>query len=329
VDGDGRIGLRSSLIRSNQFRISPFLAYTAATARSNDDHLSAGIDAAFYDLPLDNWQLLARYEHALLSTLANDPGHQARFTLRRVLQYTSSLIYPNASYIDLYTRFGDNFFPDEDTTVSPDPRVQNFDSVRAFGVQFHLDTQMPYWDPDRGFRLDAGYEHGFQIFGDGDSYDRVNGQVGMVQRLSSAPGWLSETKLAGRLAGGYGWDNNGQHFRFGGPGRFRGVQADGVEGNAFWLSTLEWRFPLSGEIDYQVIDNTAALHSIDGALFYDVGRSYLFDRPQGDIDHAVGGGLYFEIPLLSFVENLTVRTEYGYSLVNHTSAVWFGLYRAF
>jgi outer membrane protein assembly factor BamA len=188
---------------------------------------------------------------------------------------------------------------------------------------------MPYWDPDRGFRLDAGYEHGFQIFGDGDSYDRVNGQVGMVQRLSSAPGWLSETKLAGRLAGGYGWDNNGQHFRFGGPGRFRGVQADGVEGNAFWLSTLEWRFPLSGEIDYQVIDNTAALHSIDGALFYDVGRSYLFDRPQGDIDHAVGGGLYFEIPLLSFVENLTVRTEYGYSLVNHTSAVWFGLYRAF
>ena len=329
IDGEGRIGLRSSVIRSNHFRVSPFLAYTAATARSNDDHISAGVDAIFFNLPADNWQFLARYEHALLSTLANDPGHQARFAFRKVLQYTSSLIYPNASYIDFYTRFGDNFFPDEDTTVSPDPRVENFDSVRAFGVQFHLDSQLPYWDPDRGFRFDAGYEHGFNAFGDGDSYNRINGQAAVVRRLSSAPGWLSETKLAGRIAGGYGWDKNGQHFRFGGPGRFRGLDASRLEGNAFWLTTLEWRFPLSGEIDYQVIDNTAALHSIDGALFYDAGRSYLFDAPQADIDHAIGGGLYFQIPLLSFVENLTVRTEYGYSLVNNTSAVWFGLYRAF
>ena len=131
------------------------------------------------------------------------------------------------------------------------------------------------------------------------------------------------------MAGGYGWDNNGQHFRFGGPGRFRGVQASDVEGNAFWLTSVEWRVPLSGELNWEVADNTASLQSIDGSLFYDVGRSYLFDQLQGDIDHAVGAGLYFEIPILSFVENLTIRTEYGYSMVNQTSAFWFGLYRAF
>ena len=39
----------------------------------------------------------------------------------------------------------------------------------------------------------------------------------------------------------------------------------------------------------------------------------LFHQP----DHAVGLGLYWQIPLLSFVENLTVRTEYGYSLTNN------------
>lgn len=329
VDGDGRLGLRASLISSNRYRISPFLAYTAATASRNDDHISAGIDAAFFNWPSSNWQFLARYEYALLSTLASDPGHQARFAFRRVLNYSTSMIYPNLSYIDIYTRIGDNFFPNEDNTINADPRVEQYDNIRAFGVDFHADSQMPYWNPDRGVRFDSNYEHGFHAFGDGASYDRVSAQVGAVQRLSSAPGWLSETKVAGRLAGGYGWSDNGEHFRFGGPGRFRGRRAPETEGNAFWLSSLEWRYPIGGELDYEVLDNTAAINRVDGSVFYDVGRSYLMDEAQGKTDHAVGVGFYFQIPLLSFVENLTVRTEYGYSLTNSTGAFWFGLYRAF
>lgn len=329
IDGEGRIGLRATMLSGNRYRISPFLAYTAATAARNADYISAGIDAAILNWPSPNWELRGRYEHALLSTVANDPGHQARIALRRVLTYTTSVIYPNLSYVDLYTRFGDNFFPDTDETNNVDPRVEQYNNVRAFGVDFHADTQMPYWDPNRGMRFDANYEHGFHAFGGGATYDRVNGQLGVVQRLSQAPGWLRHTKLAGRVSGGYGWSDNGEHFRFGGPGRFRGRDATSTEGNAFWLTTMEWRFPVGGEIDYQVLDNTAALNRIDGSVFYDVGRSYLMGDAQGKTDHAVGVGLYFQIPLLSFVENLTVRTEYGYSVTNSTGAFWFGLYRAF
>lgn len=329
IDAEGRIGLRASVIAANRYRISPFLAYTAATATRNTDFISAGVDAVFFNVPNSNWQLLARYEHALLSTVANDPGHQARIALRRILNYTTSLIYPNLSYIDFYTRFGDNFFPDEQNAPSADPRILQYDDVRAFGVDFHADSQMPYWDPNRGVRFDANYEHGFHVLGGGETYDRVSGQVSVVQCLSNAPGWLSQTKLAGRVAGGYGWSERGEHFRFGGPGRFRGREATRTEGNAFWLTSLEWRFPVIGELDYQVLDNTAALHSVDGSLFYDVGRSYLMNDAQGQTDHAVGMGLYWQIPLLSFVENLTVRTEYGYSLTNSTGVFWFGLYRAF
>ncbi len=329
IDGDGRTGLRGAFISSDRYRISPFIAYTAATASRNTDYLSAGIDAIVYNMPSANWQLLGRYEYALLSTVANDPGHQARIAVRRVLNYSTSMIYPNLSYIDLYTRFGDNFFPDEDNTISANPNIEQYDNVRAFGVDFHADSQMPYWDPDRGFRVDANFEQGVRAFSGGADYGRVSGQMGVVQRLCCADGWLAETKLAARLAGGYGWSDNGEHFRFGGPGRFRGRSATQTEGNAFWLSSLEWRFPVAGDIDYEVLDNTAALNSVDGAVFYDVGRSYLMDRPQGQVDHAIGAGLYFQIPLLSFVENLTVRTEYGYSVTNETGAFWFGLYRAF
>ena len=329
LDSDGRFGLRGALMSTNRYRISPFIAYTAATAARNDDHLSAGVDAQFFNSPSSNWQLLARYEYALLSTLANDPGHQARIAMRRILNYSTSLIYPALSYVDVYTRFGDNFFPDEDNSISMDPTIEQFDNVRAFGIDYHADSQMPYWDPDRGVRFDANYEHGFRAFGGGASYNRISGQLGTVQRLSALPGWLSETKAAGRIAGGYGNSNHGEHFRFGGPGRFRGRDATATEGNAFWLSSLEWRFPIGGEIDYQLLDNTAGLHSVDGAIFYDVGRSYIHDEAQGKTDHAIGAGLYFQIPLLSFVENLTIRTEYGYSVTNSTGAFWFGLYRAF
>ena len=281
-----------------------------------------------FNFPSPNWQLRATYEAALLSTVANDPGQQAKFALRRVLSYTTSVIYPDLSYIDFYTRFGDNFFPDNDGNV-PAPGVQSYGDVRAFGIDYHLDTQMPYWDPDRGLRVDANYEHGFHANGGNATYNRVSGQLGVVQRLSDMPGWLSETKLAARLSGGYGWSENGEHFRFGGPGRFRGRNALATEGNAFWLSSLEWRFPMSGDIDFEVLDNTAAFSRLDGALFYDVGRSYLMNSPQGQTDHAIGAGVYWQIPLLSFVDNLTIRTEYGYSMTNDTGVFWFGLYRAF
>ncbi|MEZ6122747.1 MAG: M1 family aminopeptidase [Planctomycetaceae bacterium] len=329
VDPDGRLGLRASLIDADDYRISPFIAYTAATATRNDDHLSAGVDGIIYNVPNANWQLMGRYEYALLSTLANDPGHQARFALRRVINYTTSLMYPHLSYVDLYTRIGDNFFPDQDDAQNPDPAIQRYGDVRAIGIDVHADSQMPYWNPDRGVRFDGNVEHGFQVLGSDADYSRLSGQVGVVQRLSNAPAWLSETKLAGRVSGGYGWDDNGEHFRFGGPGRFRGRAAADVKGNAFWLTSLEWRFPLTGELDYKVLDNTAALHSVDGAIFYDLGRSYLQNEAQGKADHAIGLGLYFRIPLLSFVENVTIRTEYGYSLTNSTGALWMGLYRAF
>ena len=54
IDGDGRFGLRGAFISSDRYRISPFIAYTAATASRNTDYLSAGIDAIVYNMPSAN-----------------------------------------------------------------------------------------------------------------------------------------------------------------------------------------------------------------------------------------------------------------------------------
>ena len=93
-----------------------------------------------------------------------------------------------------------------------------------------------------------------------------------------------------------------------------------MEGYVFWPGSLQWWLPLIGELDHEIVDNTAALDSVDGSLFYDVGHLYLFGRPQGATDHAIGAGLYFESSVLSFVERRTICTEYGYSMLNQTSA---------
>ncbi len=326
VDEEARVGFFASLIEANNYRVTPFVAYSAD---SNRDHLAAGVEAIFFNLPAPNWNLGARYEYSLLTTLSNTPGSQAKIFARKILAYTTSLIYDNLSYVEFYSRFGDNFFPDQDRSPTMTPGATDYADVRAFGVRFHADSRMPYWNPDSGYLFDATYEHGFSAFGSGTTYNRVDAQLSGVKRLPDDLGWLSETRVAGRLGGGYGWDDSGEHFRFGGPGRFRGIHANSVEGNAFWIGSLEWRYPLTGELDAEVFDNLAALRSVWGSVFYDVGESYIFNRSQGGVDQAVGTGLYFDLPLLSFVEALTVRVEYGRSVVNDTDAFWFGLYRAF
>jgi len=325
-DNEGRIGLRGSLIASNQFRISPFIAYTTET---NHENLSAGIDSVFYNVPWPNWQLGLRYEHSLFTNIANTPGDQAKLYVRKILAYTTSLIRPDLSYFDFYARVGDNFFPDADTSMPAGFGIEDYRNIRAVGATFHADTRMPYWNPRSGFLFDTNFEHGFVAFGDGRTYDRVDGQFSVVQGLPEGHGYFSETRIAARAAGGYGWSDNGEHFRFGGPGRFRGRHSDETEGNAFWLSSLEWRFPITGELDLEVVDNLAALRSISASVFYDVGESFLFDKSQGGVDQAIGGGLYFDLPLLSFVETLTFRIEYARSLRRDTGVFWFGLYHAF
>ena len=280
IDMESRIGFRATVLGDNNFRVSPFLAYSFETG---NEHLSAGIDSAIYNLPAPNWQLGARYEYALLTNQQNDPGTQTQIYLRKVLAYTTSMIYPNLSYFDFYFRAGDHFFPDQDTVnpASNGRPVENYHDVRAFGVKFHADSRLPYWNPHSGYLIDAEYEHGLRAFGDGETYDRIQAQASMVKKLPDDWGWLSETRLAGRIGAGYGSSNNGEHFRFGGPNRFRGLHSNQVKGNAFWISSLEWRFPLLSHIDLELADNFATIKSVSGSLFYDVGESFLFDESMG------------------------------------------------
>lgn len=327
IDWLGRLTFRGSLMQPNYYRISPFIAYPYT---EDDGTLSAGVDGEIMNRPVSNLSLGFSYNRTLATDLYDLPLNQGDIFLRKTFLYTSSFFYPNLAYADVYYRFGDNFWPDADYRNQQEPGVIVYRDIQAFGTRFHLDTRMPYWAPDRGFTIDGLVEGGTNNFGGYSTFIRGMGQVAGVHKLPDGLGYLSETRLAARVRGGIGNPDNGKHFHFGGPTGFRGQRSEDTEGSAFWLASCDYRVPFWEEANHHrsVCDNVVRLKSLYGSVLYDVGDMYLKGDSEG-LDHAIGGGLYFDFMLLSFLDRITLRTEYAKSMRYGTQMVWFGMYYAY
>lgn len=325
VDLEGRAAIRGSWMLPNRYRISPYIAYPITP---NDSVLVAGVDGELMNFPAPNLALGGKYERTLATDLFYLPDNQGEVYLRWNQIYTTSLFMPNIMYTDIYFRFGDNFFPDENFRPPDNPAAEYYRDIRAAGIRYHLDTRMPYWNPEKGFSIDAAVENGFHFAGAGESFIRGFGQVAGVHKLPEGLGYFSETRIATRLRGGVGSPDNGEHFHFGGPTSFRGQRSEDTEGAAFWLTGADWRFPLWEEIDQGFVDQVLNWRTLYGAILYDVGESYILGHSQG-LDHALGVGLYFDMSLFSFVERITLRTEYAQSLRYGSNILWFGAYYAY
>jgi hypothetical protein len=323
IDIDGRLGIRGALLQGTRYRVSPFLAY-----QQRRGTVSLGLDSEFFNALAPNVSVGARYERTLSTSIDDLPEDQGRVFVRWYQAYTSSMIYPHLAYLEGYFRFGDNFFPVFENIRRPtQPGVLDFRDIHALGVNYHVDTRFPYWNPEKGLAWDTLGELGIRV-GGSDEYQRIFSQLSAVRRLPDELGPLSELRLAGRIAGGYGSPDNGLHFRFGGPLGFRGQRSEDTKGNAYWLASTELRFPLLARIEQPIADNIMTWKSLHAAVFYDVGEVWIVRQSYG-IDHAIGIGIYFDLGVLSFVERFGVRLELGHSLTRNTDVLWFGLHRAF
>jgi len=322
IDLEGRFGVRGSLMQGQRYRVSPFVAYEQRRGM-----LTAGVDAELFNALAPNISIGARYEHTLSSDLYNAPDDQGKLFARWYQSYTSSFIYDHLAYLESYFRFGDNFFPAREGIREPAPGLLDYREIRAAGLSWHADTRFPYWNPEKGYAIDLNGEFGFRWMG-GDPYQRASGQVSAVHRLPDWTGPLSDLRVAGRLAGGYGSPDNGLHFRFGGPLGFRGQRSEDERGNAFWLASTELRFPLATRIEKPIADNLLTWKSLYGSVFYDVGDMWSNGGAFG-VDHTIGTGLYFDLGALSFAERFGVRLELGHSINQGTNVLWVGLFRAF
>jgi hemolysin activation/secretion protein len=193
------------------------------------------------------------------------------------------------------------------------------------GAHYRIDYLTPYWDPEGGFRLDVTAAGGVPAFGDNEDFTRVSGQFSFVKGLPEGLGWLSETRLAGRIYGAAGWPDYNLYFTLGGAGLFRAFDMAERQGSAVWLGSVEWRVPLVKHLRWDCCDHAVGLRGISAVLFYDVGNAYVFGDELGDVAHGVGGGLYFDVAWFSFVERTTIRFDVAKS-VNVSAPLQFNFY---
>lgn len=316
-------GFRTALYRLQTFNGGAYVAWDA-----EDMDLRAGADAVLRRWPWPSTEVGFQFDHSLTSDWASLKRDRGRLYGRYIFNETPSLYLDPIEFAEIYGRVEQEF--DENNRFIP-PGVTNYDSFAAVGLRYFRNYLTPYWNPEGGYRLDLNYELGLPIVGVYDHfYHRIQAEISLVKTLPEWTGPLAITRLAGRLYGGMGFPRNGYHFQLGGGTRFRGFNRDDREGDALWVASLEWRFPLWLSADVDFADRIIRLKNLWGAAFWDAGEIYLQGEPVGWMYHAVGFGLRADLALLSFIERVTLRFDVA-KTVNARQPVqwWFGLSHPF
>jgi hypothetical protein len=151
-----------------------------------------------------------------------------------------------------------------------------------------------------------------------------------VRAWPSGWGYLSSTRWAFRVYGGWGAPNNEPLFRLGGGQRLRGLDLTQFEGSSVWLATAECRFPIWKEIDQDALDHVLGMRNLFSALFCDVGQSFLNGR-SSPVVPSVGVGLRLDVSMFSFLERANLRVDIAQpiGLRGLGPVVWFGLNQVF
>jgi outer membrane protein assembly factor BamA len=233
-------------------------------------------------------------------------------------------------FLEVYGRVENEFWEGHAQRAQTRPGVERYDDLAAVGIRYFRNYLTPYWDPEAGYRLDLFYENGSTFLGGDESYNAAQGELSFIKGLPPGLAYLSETRLAARLYGGVCLPDNGEFFQLGGPRYLRGLERADRQGNTVWLASLEWRFPLWRDIDYDACDHTARLKHLYGAAFYDVGAIYVNSAIVENVAHSVGLGLRFDVAVFSFIERATLRLDVA-KVVNDDTPfqVWFAFQHAF
>lgn len=310
-------GFRVGAYRTQQFSGGVYAAY-----RTDYRDLAFGVDALWDHFPWSHTQVGFNLERSLISIDHGRFNSRGVAFGRYVFDYSSSLYLPPMHYLEGFGAVQNNDLP---LARHRPPEAERFDHSTSLGLHYHLDYLTPYWDPEGGFRFDATYANGLPIFGEHQEFNRVSAQFSTVKGVPEGLGWLSDTRVAARLYGAVGWPWNAELFPLGGSSLFRGFDLAERQGSMVWVGSLEWRFPLIKGLHLDCLDHTVSLRNAYGVTFYDVGNAYLRGHALGDVAHAVGGGLAFDVAWFSFVERTIVRLDVAQSL-NTSAPLQFNFY---
>jgi hypothetical protein len=317
VDQYGRGGFKVGVQRLEKFQATIW----AGTEPALREAIFGG-QVAFPHFPNPKWTSGVFYEEGLYN-FYNDKQHSGGriFSRYRFLE-ASSFLVDDAGFAELYLGTGNEFWAGDDGRPVSKP-------FTAIGGRFRLSTLFPVWNPGGGNLIEATAEYGNRAFGSTYDYVRMTLEAGTVRKLPEGLGWWSRTRVAVRGYGGLGFPDTVPYFRLGGGRRLRALDLQQNLGSSVWLGTVEWRFPIWGELDYDVVDHIASGRNLLGGIFYDVGQSYLRGH-FSPVVNGVGVSLGVDVALFSFLERAVVRVDLAQPVNNGKGPIlWFGINQVF
>lgn len=322
IDQYARGGLKVGLQRLEKWQITGWVGTEPALREA-----IFGGEAARLHFPWPMASVGFFYEEGLYN-FYNDARHSGgRFFLRHRFLETSSFLVDDQGFAEIYYGIGNEFWPGDDGRP-----VNAY--LGAVGARYRLSTLFPYWDPVSGFLIDLTAEYGNTLIGSSFNYARTTAEFGLVRGLPEGLGWLSATKLAARVYGGYASPSDQPLFRLGGGQRLRALDLSTDLGNAVWVGTVEWRMPIWRGIDRTVLDSSLCLRNLLGTIFYDCGQSFL-NGSAYPFAQGVGVGLRIDVSMFAFLERANFRIDVAQPISGTPNSgrwgpvIWFGLNQVF
>ena len=319
IDQYARGGFKVGAQRLNRWQLTGW----AGTEPALSEAIFGG-QFTLLQFPWPMWSAGFFYEEGLYN-FYNDRRHSGgRAFLRYRFLETSSFLVDDQGFAELYYGIGNEFWPGDDGRP-----VNAY--LGAVGGRYRLSTLFPYWDPVGGRLIEASVEYGNSLIGSALTYTRMTGEYGIVRPGPEGWGYLSKCRFAFRAYGGLGFPDTDPYFRLGGGRRLRALDLQSFLGSSVWLVTLEARLPLWTDIDRDVLDHVVGFRNLFGAVFYDVGQSYL-NGQFSPVVHGVGVGLRLDTSLFSFLERANLRVDLAQPIGIGTGrgpVLWFGLNQVF
>ena len=193
------------------------------------------------------------------------------------------------------------------------------------GLNLKLGRYGPYPDPVTGWKFISTIENAGHFLGGDNYFWRLGPELTRYFILSHSQ------NLAARIKLGFGYPSDKGLFQLGGEKGLRGFAYKTINGSQAAMFNLEYRLDLADNLDLRFFDNLISLDKIQGAGFFDIGKSWFASFSERGFKKDAGLGLRLHFNLGSFLERFILRLDAAQA-INQPKAkrhYWVGFSQAF